>query len=123
MAEFVYYNADPEKNHNSDCVTRAISLAIGCPYSEVRKKLFYTAKLFKCERICLFCYKYLLEDIFKCLPVECEGMSVEEFADKHPIGVFLVRMNGHISTIIDNVCYDTFDCRKQNLTDAWLVEI
>lgn len=123
MAEFVYLNANPDKSKESDCVTRAISLATGYPYAEIRRKLFHTAKLLNCEKLCVCCYRHLIEDVFDCKPMFCENMSVEEFADRNPLGVFLVRMGGHISSIIDNTIYDIWDCRKQILTDAWLVEL
>ncbi|MBQ7798053.1 MAG: hypothetical protein IJ371_02915 [Clostridia bacterium] len=53
--------------------------------------------------------------------VYCDGLTVSDFADLHPNGVYLVRMNGHISTISNGICYDIFDCRDMWLTDAWLV--
>lgn len=121
MANFRYYNLNPQGEHHSDCVTRAISLASGLPYSSVRKKLFHTAKLLGCEKLCLSCYKFLIENVLFSRIVNCDGMTVEEFADLHPYGTYLVRMNGHISVIIDNCIYDIFDCREHLLTTAWEV--
>lgn len=121
MARFVYLNVNPDRQKESDCVTRAISLATDTPYPEVRKKLFHTAKLLDCEKLCHTCYSHLIEQVYKCTPVNCDGMSLNEFADLNPYGIYLVRMHGHISTIIDNTCYDIWDCRKQMLTNAWKV--
>jgi hypothetical protein len=122
MANFRYYNVSPNGEHKNDCVTRAISLASGMPYAETRKKLRSVATLFDCERICMSCYKHLIENVLYCKPLNCDGMSVEEFADMHPYGVYLVRMNQHISCIIDNTIYDIFDCREHLLTNAWEVK-
>lgn len=122
MAKFVYLNVSPQGEHKNDCVTRAISLASGLPYSKIRKKLFHTAKLLDCEKLCMCCYRHLIENVFYYKPTNCDNMSVEEFADKHPIGIYLIRMQGHISVIIDNCVYDIFDCRKHLLTNAWQVE-
>lgn len=36
-------------------------------------------------------------------------------------GVYLVRMDGHISTVIDGVSVDIFDCTKEIVTNAWRV--
>ena len=119
MARFVYLNVNPDKNKENDCVTRAISLSTGIEYSTIRKKLFHTAKLLDCEKLCHTCYSFLIEQVLKCKPVNCDFMSVNEFADLHPYGIFLVRMQGHISTIIDGVVYDIWDCRKSLLTNAW----
>jgi hypothetical protein len=122
MASFRYYNVSPDGEHKNDCVTRAISLASGMPYAETRKKLRSVATLFDCERICMSCYKHLIENVLYCKPLDCDGMTVEEFADMHPYGVYLVRMNQHISCIIDNTIYDIFDCREHLLTNAWQVK-
>jgi hypothetical protein len=122
MANFRYYNISPDGEHKNDCVTRAISLASGMPYAETRKKLRSVATLFDCERICMSCYKHLIENVLYCKPLDCDGMTVEEFADMHPYGIYLVRMNQHISCIIDNDIYDIFDCREHLLTNAWQVK-
>jgi hypothetical protein len=121
MANFRYYNVNPNGEHRNDCVTRAISLASGMSYAETRKKLRSVATLFDCERICMSCYKHLIENVLYCKPLDCDGMTVEEFADMHPYGTYLVRMNQHISCIIDNTIYDIFNCRDHLLTNAWEV--
>lgn len=121
MAKFRYYNRDEDGLHRNNCVTRAISLASGMTMGETRKKLRCVATLFNCERICMSCYKHLIENVLYYKPLDCDGMTVEEFADMHPIGTYLVRMEQHISIIIDNCIYDIFDCRDHTLTNAWEV--
>lgn len=121
MAKFRYYNRDEDNVHRNNCVTRAISLASGMSMGETRKKLRCIATLFDCSRICLSCYKHLIENVLYYKPLDCDGMTVEEFADMHPIGTYLVRMEQHISIIIDNCIYDIFNCRDHILTNAWEV--
>lgn len=104
-------------------MTRALSLASGLPYPEIRRKLFHTAKLLGCTKLCVLCYKHLIEDVFHYKPLECEGLFPAEFADLHPEGTYLLRMNGHICCLIDNTIYDIFDSRYMDfLTNAWRVE-
>ena len=122
MAKYIYYNRNPDGNRENDCVTRSISLASGLPYPTIRKKLFHTAKLLDCEKLCVCCYKHLLDNVFKYEPIDCAGYTVEEFADSNPQGTYLVRMENHISTIIDNCVYDIFDCRDMFISHAWKVE-
>lgn len=122
MAKFTYYNINPDGERRSDCVTRAISLASGLSYKEVQEKLFYTSKLLNCEKLCVCCYRHLLDDVLKYKRVDCDGFMLGEFADTHPNGTYLVRMNGHISCIIEGTIYDIWDCRREWLTDAWKVE-
>lgn len=122
MANFIYLNVNPDNTHSSDCVTRAISLASGLSYPEIRRKLFHSSKLLNCEKLCSTCYSFLIEHILKCRPIKCDNMTVREFADLHPYGIYLVRMAGHISTIINGDCYDIWNCLDQKLTNSWKVK-
>lgn len=122
MAKMVYLNMNPDNRKISDCVTRAISLACDLEYKEVRKMLYHTAKLLRCEKLCVMCYKFLIEDVLKGKRVNCDGMYPNDFADAHPFGKYLLRMNGHIMTCINGELYDIFDSRFYNfLTDAWKI--
>jgi hypothetical protein len=122
MAKFRYYNRDEDGVHRNNCVTRAISLASGMSMGETRRKLRCVAILFDCApRICMSCYKHLIENVLYYKPLDCDGMTVGEFADMHPQGTYLVRMEQHISIIIDNCVNDIFDCRGHLLTNAWEV--
>ncbi len=123
MAEFVYVNVSPEGERKNDCVTRAITLTTGLGYPEVRKKLFHTAKLLNCQsRLCPACYRHLLEDIFKFEQINCEGYTVGEFADEHPVGTYILRVPSHLTAVIDGKSYDTFDCRDSWCDIAWKVD-
>ena len=122
MAKMVYLNMNPDNRKISDCVTRAISLACDLEYSKVRKMLYHTAKLLGCMKLCVMCYKFLIEDVLKGKRVNCDGMYPNDFADTHPFGKYLLRMNGHICCCIDGKIYDIFDSRFYNfLTDAWKI--
>lgn len=122
MSRYIYHNQNPDSRRISDCVTRAISFASKIPYDVVRTKLYHTAKLLNCEKLCVCCYRHFLDDVLKYRRVNCDGMSVGEFADIYPKGVYIVRMGGHISVIRNNCVYDIFDCRRELVTDAWKVE-
>lgn len=95
-----------------DCVVRAISLASGLDYDVVEDKLYYTAQLLDCPERCVCCYSFLLDNVLCYEPIECEGMFVGEFADTYNEGIFLVRMDGHITCVIDGEIYDT--CARRN---------
>lgn len=120
--EYKYLNLNILGKEEEDCVTRAISLATGLSYAEVQDKLYYIAQLFDCEQLCVCCYQHLLDNVFKFDKIYCKGMTVEEFANQHRDGTYILRMNGHLSCLIDNVLYDIWDCRYKELTDVWKVE-
>jgi len=121
MAEFVYYNNNPAQRNEDDCVTRAISLGVGEDYEIISEKLTLISELLECDRLNVCCYKHLIEYVYECEPVDCEGMTVEEFADENNYGVFLVRIPEHITCIIDGKIYDTWDCRDYFCDLAWFV--
>lgn len=122
MAEFVYYNHNPDKKKMNDCVTKAISLATGLSYSSIRQKLYHTARLLNCEKLCVCCYRHLLDDVFKFKREKCDGLFVREFADIHNKGTYLLRINGHITCLINGKIYDIWNCLNELITDAWRVD-
>lgn len=119
MAKFKYFNINPNGEKRNDCVTRAISLACDLPYPTIRRKLRYTAQLLDCCKLCVSCYEFLIREVFGGTPVNCEGMTVDDFAELHPQGTYLLRMDGHITCLIDYTIYDIFDCREHRITNAW----
>ena len=118
---FIYTNVNPEQLLINDCVTRAISLATDSDYFDIQEKLYLTSSLFSCDRLSVQCYENLLENVFGCEPVYCYGMTVGEFAEDNPVGVFLVRIQGHLTTIIDGDIRDTWDTSNEICDLAWYV--
>lgn len=67
----------------------------------------------------LSCYSHLIEKVLYGVPKNCDDMTVNDFAEIHPQGTYLLRMNGHITTLIDYTVFDLFDCREYFITNAW----
>lgn len=122
MAKYKYLDLTPSGASINDCVTRAIEYATGLPYDVIVDKLYLTSELLDCERLCVSCYEFLLTNVFGFIPIVCNGLTLNEFADIHPRGLYLVRSNGHISVLDNFVVRDEFDCRNMVLTNAWKVE-
>jgi hypothetical protein len=121
MAKFRYYNLNPNGEKVSDCVTRAISLTSEIPYAEVRRKLRYTARLLDCTKLCPTCYGFFIQEVIGGIPKNCEGMTVGDFADLHPQGTYLIRIKGHLTSIINNTILDIWDCRDRFCDLAWKI--
>ena len=120
MSTFRYWNENPMGAEVSDCVTRAIKLASGLPYSTIRKKLFHTKELLDCESpYCSSCYGFLVQEVLGGVPKNCDGMTVGEFADNNPNGTYLIRIEGHLLAIKDNCVYDLWDNRNRFCDLAW----
>lgn len=122
MARYVYYNRNPDGKKVEDCVTRAISLAMDMDYYEVAKKLRLTASLWGCDKLCLSCYHHLLDDVFRLKRIYVDGMTVEEFAETHPYGRYILRCPSHLLAVIDGTDYDIFNSTNMEITDAWKVD-
>ena len=118
---YKYYNANIHDNFVNDCVIRAISTAEDKSWSYTYDDLSRIAKK----------NGILLDDVnfveplldyrynrVKTYPDETVG----DFVDSHPKGTYLVTMPNHITTVIDGMVYDTFDCRNRLLWDAWKVK-
>ena len=119
MAKWIYHNSNPNNEHISDCVSRAITTATGLSYPQIRKKLHHTSRLFVCNKLERDCYSNLLDKVFEFPRVECRGLNVGEFADLHPYGTYILRVPNHATTIIDGNVYDIFDCRADFCDIAW----
>lgn len=119
MSRFVYYNRNPDGEKAEDCVIRAISFASNLPYSEIRKKLWLTAELYDCNRLCKFCYGNFITNVLKYKEVNCDGYTVGKFADDHPYGTYLIRVPSHLTVISNGDLYDIWDCRSEICDMVW----
>ena len=123
MARYQFLNVNPLGEIEEDCVCRSISLALDEDYYKIQEKLYLVAKLFECEYLCVCCYKYLLDEVYDLKRIEeVKGMTVEEFANYFPIGIFIVRVEGHLTCVIDNHIMDIWDCRDKIVDLVWEVK-
>lgn len=122
MADFAYVNVNPDNERVSDCVTRAMVLSTGIEYPEIRKKLFHISKLLNCSKLDICCYRFLLDNVFSLQRINCHGLTVEQFADIHPVGTYLIRVPSHLTTVINGCVKDIWDCRSEPCDIAWFVK-
>lgn len=120
---FVYHNMNPYRVEESDCVCRSISKAMDLEYSVVESLLKMSAEYNKCDILCVDCYKYLLEDVFK-LPVRYADPHerVSDIAEKFQNNKVIIRIEGHLTTSIFGVIHDLWDCTKRLVDRYWIVE-
>lgn len=123
MARYKFLNLNPLNAIEEDCVTRAISLGVGDDYYLVQEKLKLVAKLFECETLCVCCYKYLLDNVYGLERIEeVQGMTIEKFAKIYNKGTYIVRIDSHLTTIINGTCYDIWDCTYKPIDLVWEVK-
>lgn len=123
MHDFYYYNINPQKEVEGDCVTRAISLASGIPYKAVSKLLQITAIDNDCDELCLFCYRKLLEETLGYrIMYPKEKKRVEEVAKEYKNNAIIVRIEGHLTCCMYGVCVDIWDCTQEKVDCFWIVQ-
>lgn len=108
---YKFYNANPRGRRVNDCTVRAISLATGKSWDQAYRELSEFAQyLAIMPDDVIYIDAYLdghFEKIYMCK--DNRKLTVGDFVDSHPTGIFLITMNGHITCAIDGVIYDTFD--------------
>ena len=106
---YKYYNANPLGRHVSDCSVRAISLATGQTWDQTYREL---AEFARKEGITFseieFINEYLADRYERFCPNK-EIVQLKDFLALNLKGYWLVTMSGHITCVIDGICYDTFD--------------
>lgn len=122
MARYKFINANPLGKLEEDCVCRAISLALNIDYNIINHKLHLIGELYDCEFLCKSCYGCLLDNVFSLDRIESfNGIPISEFVEMAPKGTFIIRVEGHLTCVIDNQIYDTWDCGNELIDTIWEV--
>lgn len=116
MAEFVYYNPNPHGSKTGDCVVRAISAATGQDWDTTYTGLTFQGFVIKDMPSGNYVWgEYLRSKGFEkdYLPKQCPlCYTVEEFADSHPKGVYVIGTGDHAVAVIDGEVWDNWDSRN-----------
>lgn len=123
MEKFAYFNLNPKKQQEEDCVCRAISLGCGLPYEATKNLLNLMADYYECDTLCVCCYHHLLENIFGYDVVYCaNGECVRDIASLYKNGTVIIRVTGHLTCAVRGVVYDIWDCTEETVDCYWIVK-
>lgn len=115
------YNANANDKRVGDCVKRALSLALGMTYNEISSKLNqYRTKLGLSSYTDSRVHMALMHDLGYVPVRSSEYPLLEEFADQHPTGTYVLgvtdkdpsRGSNHLVTVINGDIYDSWDSTK-----------
>lgn len=106
-----YYNNNPFGRNVNDCSVRAIALATERSWDDTYKELSNFARR---EGITFSEVEFINDYLSERYPRYCQDMknkieTLGDFLNLQLPGRWLVTMSGHITAVIDGVCYDTFD--------------
>lgn len=106
---YEYYNANPLGRIVNDCTVRAISLATEQSWDATYRELSEFARKQGITFSEIEFINEYLEKRYKHYCLANEIMTLEDFLNLKLPGRWLVTMSGHITCVIDGICYDTFD--------------
>lgn len=114
---FKYCNLNPRGLRVGDCVVRAISMALNQPwettYIDLSIQGYLMGDLLASNGVW---GEYLKRKGFtrEIIPNECPGCySVEDFANEHQNGAYIVGTGTHATAVIDGVIYDIWNCSEE----------
>ena len=114
-----YYNANPYNRHIDDCVVRSISLLTGRSWDEVYDEITDIASD---NRLMFDSVEFVEQYLDNRYPRECHySKTLEEFIAEHPKGKYAVSMDGHLTAVIDGICYDTFNPLRRVIRCVWKI--
>lgn len=122
MIDYKFYNANPLKNIEQDCVCRAISTATGLPYEDIENKLYLIGEIFECEELCVCCYHHLLEKVFGFKQKFANGKTVKDISKEFSDCIVIIRINGHLTCSLFGTVYDIWNCTDEQADIFWIVE-
>ena len=110
---WVKYNANPQHKRVGDCTVRAISKALGQSWKKTYTELMLEGLLL-CDMPSAnhVWGSYLRNKGFKRkiipdnYPVD---YTVEDFANDHPNGTYVLALSSHVVPVIDGSFFDTWD--------------
>lgn len=119
---YIEFNNNPVGRRTGDCVVRAISKALGLGWEAAHLMLDVNAiSMGDMPSADLVWgstlrqngfYKHLIKDY----------MTVEDFCDECPDGVYVLALGGHVVTVIDNCYFDSWDSGKEVIQYYWSKE-
>ena len=123
MKRYKYYNKNPNSLHIKDCVCRAISTATTLKYEAVDNLLEMTSYEYNCDKLCVCCYNYLLEDIL-CYRREDFNFSctVEDVVTNYPRNCIIIRVKEHLTCGMYGTVLDIWDCSDELVDCIWIVK-
>lgn len=114
---YQYCNLNPHGLRVGDCVVRAIAKALNqsweTTYIELSMQGFMMGDLLAANSVW---GEYLKGKGFSrgMIPNDCpDCYCIEDFADEHPEGTFIIGTGTHATAIIDGVIYDIWNCGEE----------
>lgn len=114
-----FYNPNPVRQDGEvgDCAVRAIAKALGISWEEAHVRLSFNAYLMGDIQNADLVWGSILRKagfVREIVPNTCpDCYTVRDFCEDHPYGIFVIKSEGHVATVIDGVLYDAWNSEKK----------
>ena len=118
-------NPNPAGKEVSDCVIRAISIALNISWFQAFDELYEVARndcnMPSADTVWGH-YLYLKGFEPFLLPRECpQCVTIQTFADMFPVGIFIIGTGNHAVAIINGNYYDSWDSGEEIASFFWAI--
>ena len=123
MNTWVSWNPNPVNARVGDCAQRAIAAALGVNWDTASDLIYDMAKAMGTTTHDDAAWGAVLRRFGftrEVIPNTCpDCYTVRDFCEDHPRGVYVLKMSGHVATVIDGHVYDTWDSSGEIPTYYW----
>jgi len=117
------YNTNPTGKHVGDCTVRALTKALNLTWDQAYSMLAMQGYIMGDMPSSNAVFGAVLKAngfTREVIPNECpDCYTLEDFANDHPAGTFVVGMSGHVATVIDGVIYDAWHSESEIPIYVW----
>lgn len=127
MAEWRYYNPSPVARNVGDCAVRALSKALGIDWEQAYATLAMSGYLMADMPSSNAVMAAILRKngfYRHIIPNKCpDCYTIDDFANEHPEGVYIVGTGDHTVAIEDGIVWDSWDSRLELPIYFWSMEV
>lgn len=120
------YEPNPVRSGAIDCAVRAVSKALDMSWEKAYVLLAVNGFLMGNDPAADEVWGSVLRQHgFRryMVPNTCpDCYSVDEFCAEHPYGIFVVKSENHVATIVDGVLYDSWPSQDKTVIYYWTLE-
>lgn len=127
MDRWIEYNPNPIGKRANDCAIRALCKALD-PYIDVQRDkmwdiVYSIVHMAGYEKADMPSTNDVWDDVlewFKFRRYKMRyDMTVEEFCEEHPSGIYVLCLDGHVVTAVDGFFYDSWDSSGKSVIYFW----
>lgn len=126
MSTWIRFNPNPVGNRVEDCAQRAISAALDVDWDTASDLIYEMAKGMGTTTHDDAAWGAVLRRagfVRAVIPNRCpDCYTVADFCRDHPRGVYVLKLSGHVATVIDGHVYDTWDSSGEIPTYYWYMK-